>query len=210
MSTSMPPSGSQADDNELLISQLPPLQAKLLRYILGQHTVKLADLRRDILRIIGINLSPQELDQWLEELLVKKQLTRTEENGHILYSQPLRRKGASQSMRSVWAVLEDKGGDDGGLDSDINPLSRRTRSNLTDSVLADLSSISTTPTPPASTDSTPSSMANSLMADLFSTGRSSMQKRATSEPKSESEKPKDDLLSDLLAIGRKKMGDSSS
>jgi len=176
------------------LTKLSPDQVKLMRYILRQGEVTQAMLEKANQDFLALT---EPLAEMLAYLVAQGHLMQRDEKGQVFYPSHLGRKATRPStMPAIWSALETDPKTGNSPETLVNPELRRTRSNLTNAILAKLDQPPPTPaTPP---QDTPPQSARNLMDDLFSTGRAAM-KRQSAPPPEEPKRDKKKGLADLFA-----------
>lgn len=181
--------GSQSDGGFIPsdLPHLPPDQLKLLRYIMRKSGITHSKLRADMEQLpsedaVGLD----RLDAALAELLHAGHILRQEQGTEITYRAQIRRKARSRTMQGIWEAL---GADpDTGISPEmaIHPELRKVRSELANRMLAKLDAPLSSSAPAPASDGAARSAAQTLLDDLVSAAKASMEKRtAQAQPSQE-------------------------
>lgn len=195
------------------LSHLPAEERKLIRYVIRNSGMTYNELVSALPDIYDDReISADEFSLHLKKAVADGYVIEEALSDGAVYRARLRRRERKPTLNGIFDAL-DKPDDSGQTPaSAINPELRRTRSKLADSLLADLSQpLPTTPTNQPTDDETRRNV-DSLMSDLFNTGRSSVKKRSQQnddenrvieKEKAQRKEEGDSLLSDLSAAGRR-------
>lgn len=157
------------------LPQLPEALGKLLRYILRQQPVPLTQIYADRGNIFDPPPTLTELNQHLEALSEQNLISSYMAAEERVY-RAITRTVRHANMAGVWSSLAAQE----TAETQVNPELRKVRSALADSILAKVEDLPThnaeeAPTP--LTDPHAQTAMKSLMGDLFSTGKKSMERR---------------------------------
>jgi DNA-binding MarR family transcriptional regulator len=170
----------QPDDDHLDFSDLPTLPPEQIR-VLG-HIIRNPDIRQsEIIAAFdessdGEAITADALSQILRILVKQRLLNISESDGDITYRARMRRKTSQvMTIQGIWKALD---ADGDGLESEMHGEMRRARSDLANSLLADMSKqdqydFNQPPEDPEQARQT----GQTLLSDLTNAGRSSMSKR---------------------------------
>jgi hypothetical protein len=157
------------------LPQLPEALGKLLRYILRRQPITLNELYAARQEIFEVPLTLGELNQYLETLDRQSLISSYMVAEERVYK-ALTRTVRHANMAGVWSSLAAQE----TAETQVNPELRKVRSALADKLLAKVEDLpqSETPPPPAPlADVDAQTAMKSLMGDLFSTGKKSMERR---------------------------------
>jgi predicted transcriptional regulator len=195
------------DDNNHVdftdLPSLPPNEIRVLGHIIRNRGVRRSEVVTAFSSLPDDeSIDTDEIDQILAELVQKRLLNTGESGDETTYRARLRRKTSQmRTIQGIWKAL-DSSEEGEALETGMNIEIRKTRSELANSILADMSQVDqiTTDTPPANPQEAQQN-GSSLLSDLTSAGRSSMSKREAMEPDRQREGKGRSLQADIA--GRK-------
>jgi hypothetical protein len=174
-------SDKQNDAHNFNASKLPDLpsdQLKLLRYIMRNSGITDDRLRENIAALPrSSSFFQNQFEETLQALIDKGLVVASVDESPARYRVSLQRKAARPTMKGIWDALDAKADQSDASESTINPALRKTRSSLVDALLSDLNTDAAPVKKPPENNANTKQNARNLMDDLFSTGRSAMERQ---------------------------------